>query len=149
MENKIITIQDAIVRTNDILSSVIQLQLSLEEQLQELIKRNNAPIITVKGAKKIDFIPVHEIIYCSANLSYTEIVAENHSNIVASKPINDFETCFSCYSFYRISKSILINVKQIHSYDRQNGQVIMKNKDVLDVARRRKSDFLSVVVPDY
>ena len=148
LNNKLKLIEESLISTHQSLSSLMKYQISLETQLQELIKTSQPPTIAVKGAKKIDFIPVEEIMYCVANLSYTEIIAVNHYKILASKPINDYEKLLSRYSFYRISKSLLVNVKQIHSYDRQNSQVIMNNKEVLDVARRRKSDFLSAILPE-
>ena len=142
---EIAKIEEAVLSNHNVLKTLMNVQVSLEKQLQELIKHNNPPTITIRGAKQIDFIPLNEIIYCSADLSYTNITTQNHNTILATKSINDFETLFEQYSFFRISKSLLININQIHSYNRKNTQVIMKNKDVLTIARRRKSDFLNTI----
>ena len=138
-------IEEAVLSNSNVLHSLMKVQISLEKQLQELIKHNNPPVITIRGAKRIDFIPLNEIIYCSADLSYTNIITENHNIILATKSINEFEVVFENYSFFKISKSLLVNLNQIHSYNRKNNQVIMKNKDLLDVARRRKSEFLMAI----
>tara|TARA_B100002051_G_C16384910_1_gene462318 strand:+ start:130 stop:567 length:438 start_codon:yes stop_codon:yes gene_type:complete len=138
-------IEEAVLSNSNVLHSLMKVQVSLEKQLQELIKYNNPPVITIRGAKRIDFIPLNEIIYCSADLSYTNIITENHNSILATKSINEFEVVFENYSFFKISKSLLVNLNQIHSYNRKNNQVIMKNKDLLDVARRRKSEFLMAI----
>lgn len=138
-------IEEAVLSNSNVLQSLMKVQISLEKQLQELIKYNNPPVITIRGAKRIDFIPLNEIIYCSADLSYTNIITENHNNILATKSINEFEVVFENYSFFKISKSLLVNLNQIHSYNRKNNQVMMKNNDLLDVARRRKSEFLTVI----
>lgn len=138
-------IEQAVLSNSNVLQSLIEVQVSLEKQLQELIKFNNPPVITIKSAKRIDFIPLNEIIYCSADLSYTNIITENHNIILATKSINEFEGIFKNYTFFKISKSLLINLNQIHSYNRKNNQVVMKNKDLLDVARRRKTEFLTAI----
>jgi two-component system, LytTR family, response regulator len=141
-------LQEYIIDSNLTLKALMECQISLESQFQEMIKLNNDPTISIKSASKIDFVPIKEIIYLTADLSYTEIISENHSKILASKPINDFDLFLTHYSFYRINKSVLINLQQVHSYNRKNNQVIMKNKDVLDVARRRKTDFLTTILPN-
>lgn len=148
IENKLKLIEESIANNHHSLRSLMQYQISLEKQLQELILTNESPTIAIRGAKKIDFVSINEIIYCVADLSYTEIITESHTKLLASKSINDYEKFLSHYCFYRISKSLLVNVKQIHSYDRQNNKVIMKNRDVLDVARRRKSDFLNTILSE-
>ncbi len=142
------SLEDSVFSSNSVLESLLNYQISLETQLQELIRTNGSATIPIKSASKIDFVPIKEIIYLTADLSYTQVISKNHTTILASKPINDFENFLSFYSFYRISKSILINIEQVHSYNRKNNQVIMKNKDILDVARRRKADFLTVILPN-
>ena len=148
MEQRINLIEKTVIKNNKYIASLMEIHISLEQQLQELIKHNNPPTITIKGAKQIDFIPLNEIIYCSADMAYTNVITKNHNTVIATKAIHEFETILENYSFYRISKSLLININQIHSYNRKNAQVQMKNKDILDVARRRKSDFLATILPN-
>ena len=147
-KDKLNKLEQIIINTNEVLGSLIKYQVSLETQLQELIKSNNSPIIPIKSASKIDFIPVSEILYCSADLAYTQITTLNNNKILATKTINEFEDHLSCYSFFRISKSLLVNIKHIHSYNRKNSQILMHNKEILDVARRRKTEFLSAILDD-
>lgn len=148
MDSKIKILHDQIEQvkltlgtTTEVLSKLLDYQISLENQLQDLIQLNSNPTISIRSAKQIDFIPVNEILYCSASLSYTEIITERHNTIVASKSISEFEDNLRKYNFYKISKSTLINVQKIHSYNRKNNLVIMKNEATLEVARRRKTDF--------
>ncbi len=140
-------LENIINNNNAILSSLMQHQISLETHLQDLIKSNINQTIAVKGANKIDFIPINEIVYCCASLAYTEIISLNNHKVISTKSINDFDTNLSGYSFFRISKSLLVNTKHIHSYNKKSGQILMQNKDLLDVARRRKTEFLSIIDP--
>ena len=141
------SLEDILSNNSNVLSSLMKHQISLESHLQELIKSNSSQTIAIKGASKIDFIPICEIIYCSANLAYTEIISVNNNKVISTKSINEFDEHLSAYSFFRISKSLLVNTKHIHSYNKKSSQILMKNKDLLDVARRRKSDFLSAILP--
>jgi two-component system LytT family response regulator len=147
IKNRVEKLENLIVNNNKILSSLMDCQISLETHLQEIIKSSCSNIIAIKGATKIDFIPINEIIYCIADLAYTEIVTINNNKVLATKSINEFEQRFFGFNFFRISKSVLINTKYIHSYNKKNGQLLMKNNELLDVARRRKSQFLSAVLP--
>lgn len=141
------SLEEIMVNTSNALSSLMEQQISLETHLQSLIKSNSTQTIAIKGASKIDFIPINEIIYCSANLAYTDIISINNNKVIASKSINEFEVYLSGYPFFRISKSFLVSINHIHSYNKRSGQILMKNKDLLDVARRRKTEFLSAIIP--
>ena len=147
-KDRIKKLEDMVVNTNNILSSLLEYQVALESNLQEIIESNKSLIIAIKGASKIDFIPINEIVYCSASLSYTEIITLNNNKVVATKPINEIESELSTNYFFRISKSLVVNTNQIHSYNKRSGQILMKNNDLLDVARRRKSSFLSTILPE-
>lgn len=144
--SRLTNLEDVIISTKTTLSSLIDLQLSLETSLQQLLSHNKSETIAIKSASKIDFIPVKEIMYCSADLAYTEIVTLNHGKIYATKSINEYEEYLFDHPFFRISKSFLVNTKYIHSYDRRTGQILMRNRDLLDVARRRRTEFLSNIL---
>ncbi|MFM7024407.1 MAG: LytTR family transcriptional regulator DNA-binding domain-containing protein [Flavobacteriales bacterium] len=45
--------------------------------------------------------------------------------------------------FFRVHKIHLINFRHVKSYERQSGMAVMKDGSKIDVARRRKDDFLS------
>jgi len=50
------------------------------------------------------------------------------------------------YRFYRVHHSHVINLTYIAKYIRgEGGQVVMQNGDVIDVARRKKDEFLKLI----
>ena len=66
--------------------------------------------------------------------------------MLVTKLLKDFEDLLLSYRFYRIHNSHLINLNYIQKYIRgEGGQVVLQNGDVVDVARRKKDEFLRLI----
>ena len=139
-------LEDRIFHSNPILTTLMENQVSLEKRFQEILKFNKVKTVTVNSASKIDFIPIHEIVYCRANLAYTEIMPLNKKCLTSTKPINEFEELLNLNYFFRISRSLLINLNQIQSYNKKTGKVTMKDNTILNVSRRKKAEFLLTIL---
>lgn len=144
-KKKLKELEDMVLDTRGVLNKVMDFQMSLEVQFQNAVKSNSIETLAINSASKIDFIPVDQIIYCKANLAYTEVISFNNT-VIATKSINEIEEQINNRSFFRISKGILINTKQVHSFNKKTNQVLMKNHELLDVARRRKIEFINVIL---
>ena len=93
----------------------------------------------------LTFTHVNDIVYCTADGSYTRMYMTDKSEILFSKTLGDVDELLSEYHFFRIHHSTLINLKQVKKYIRgEGGEVIMSNGQSLQVARTRKNDFLNV-----
>ncbi len=93
----------------------------------------------------LTFSSVNDIVYCTADGSYTRMFLLDKSELLLSKTLGDLDELLSEYSFFRIHHSTLINLKQVKKYIRgEGGEVIMSNGATLQVARTRKTDFLKV-----
>ncbi|HYG50298.1 MAG TPA: LytTR family DNA-binding domain-containing protein [Flavobacteriales bacterium] len=89
-------------------------------------------------------VQISDIIYCEAENTYTCFFLKNNREIVASRPLIDYETLLEDSSFVRIHKSTLINMKHIKEYQKgEGGVVIMSNDKALDVSRRKKEHFIA------
>lgn len=100
--------------------------------------------IAVPTQEGIEFIPVDDIIYCSADNNYTFIHKQEGSPLLLSKSLKQIESMLSAYPFVRIHQSHLINMKHIRKYIRgSGGYVIMSNGQQLAVARARKDDIIN------
>jgi two-component system LytT family response regulator len=89
-------------------------------------------------------VSVKDIIYCEAENTYTTIHFSDNRKIVASRILMDYEMLLQDSFFYRIHKSILVNMKHIKEYQKgEGGFVAMSNGQVLEVSRRRKDGFIS------
>ncbi|WP_367881829.1 LytR/AlgR family response regulator transcription factor [Ferruginibacter sp.] len=66
--------------------------------------------------------------------------------IITAKTLKDFEDILPSSMFIRIHHSYIINKNGVEKYIRgEGGQVVMKNGVVLDVARRKKEEFLKAI----
>jgi len=102
--------------------------------------------IAISTTEGIDFIQVRSIIRIESNSNYSRLVLNSGQTIVVTKLLKEFEEMLSRYRFYRIHHSHLINLLCINKYIRgDGGQVVMQNGDVIDVARRKKDDFLKLI----
>lgn len=102
--------------------------------------------LAVNSFEGIQFINLNDIIYMEAQSNYTIIyLAESHK-LIASKTLKHFEDLLPNPMFIRIHQSYLVNKNKVVKYlNGDGGQVIMINGDRLDVARRKKDDFLEAI----
>ena len=92
------------------------------------------------------FIKTNNIIRCEANGSYTKFFLNNKETILVSRNLKEFEEVLPKSEFFRIHESHIINLPFVKKYIKgDGGQVILNDGSVLDVARRRKEEFLKCI----
>ena len=92
------------------------------------------------------FVRVNNIIYCESDGPYTTFYIKNADKIMTSKNLKEYEDLLVDHNFFRVHKSYLINMGEIKRYIRgDGGQVIMSNTKALDVSKRKKEAFLSLL----
>jgi two-component system LytT family response regulator len=123
-------------------SSISKVQLQMATAVHNKQMPDTIALPTNNG---LTFASVNEIVYCTADSSYTRIYMTDKSEILLSKTLGDVEELLTEYNFFRIHHSTLINLKQVKKYIKgEGGEVIMSNGKNLQVARTRKTDFLNV-----
>jgi two-component system LytT family response regulator len=117
--------------------------------LQELLMQNASSAedrIGINMADKIVFVNIHDIMYCEANGSYTNVWLHDGKKMVASKPLCDFEEQLAGHKFLRIHHSSLINLNRVKEFQRHDGgYVIMEDGKRLEVSQRKRKDFLDSI----
>jgi two-component system LytT family response regulator len=89
---------------------------------------------------------ISSILYCEADHNYTKVHLEGGENLLVSKPLNVIQELLPNEIFHRIHKSHLVNLNFIKLFSRTDGHhVILDNGIRLDVASRRKDDFIKVL----
>lgn len=107
------------------------------------MKLENLAIPTMEG---LIFIALNDIVYCEGDDRYTKLYLTDKKMVLSSRTLGGFEELLLPYSFFRIHKSYLINLRHMKKYLRgEGGQVIMADGTTLDVARRKKEELLKIV----
>lgn len=102
--------------------------------------------IAIPSMEGLQFVETGHIIYLEANSNYTCFYLINNTKITVAKTLKDFEELLPTSIFMRIHHSYIINKNLIKKYIKgEGGQVVMCNDTVLDVARRKKEEFMRVM----
>ncbi len=89
-------------------------------------------------------IVVDDLIYCEADGSYTNYYTIGNKKYTSSNNLKKVEDLLSNSSFYRIHRSILLNLKHIKQYN-NNGKLTLSNNKSLSVSHRNKKGFFKIV----
>jgi two-component system LytT family response regulator len=120
-----------------------RVELLLQNFLEEKAAHQRIAIASMEG---LQFVPTDDIIYLEANSNYTGFYLTGNRKIMAAKTLKDFEEILPPSMFIRIHHSYIINKNGVEKYIKgEGGQVVMKNGVMLDVARRKKEEFLKAI----
>jgi len=101
--------------------------------------------ITIPTREGFQFINVADIVCIKADRAYCDVHLLTGRVIIASKPLKDLEETLPNTLFYRCHKSYLINLNLCTEYVRSEDQIIMINKDIIPLASRSKSEFVTLL----
>ncbi|MBA3682611.1 MAG: response regulator transcription factor [Bacteroidetes bacterium] len=91
------------------------------------------------------FVNSNDIIYCEADLKYTNLYTVKNERIVSSKNLGEFEELLMANpSFFRCHKSFIVNVNFVKKFLKADSQVQMQNDKLIDVSFRKKDEFLKL-----
>jgi len=115
----------------DIDSLLDRIQMSATHKIQ---------LCTEEG---IRFVDVSNIVYIKADGSYSIVKMTNGKSCLLSRLLKDFEEQLLKHSFFRLSKSYLVNMQQIAMYRRiDGGTVEMSDGTLILVPRRKREEFI-------
>lgn len=115
------------------------------KQLLENLKPTNEKNykLALPSVKGLTFVKTDEIVYCEADSNYTTFYLSNGEKIIVSQTLKEYDEMLTPHRFFRIHHSYLVNMNAITHYLKgDGGQVVMSNGTTLDVAKRRKEEFL-------
>ncbi|MES2777833.1 MAG: LytTR family DNA-binding domain-containing protein [Bacteroidota bacterium] len=118
----------------------------LELLLENLVDKKHLLRIAIPTTGGLQFIKVGDIIYLEASVNYTHIFLTEKRKFTVSRTLKDFEEMLPPEEFLRIHNSFIINKNCVEKYIRgEGGQVVLTNNAVLEVSKRKKSDFLKAI----
>ena len=114
------------------------------ETLLENISSNSGSFnkIAIPSNDGYTFIGVNDIICCEASMNYTVVYTNKSEKIVSTRGLKEFEELLNPQLFFRCHKSWIINLNYIKKFFRADSQVIMSNDMKIDVAVRKKEEFM-------
>lgn len=120
-----------------------RLEVLLDNLGQKVHERLRIAVPTNSG---LEFLKIENIIYLEASVNYTHIFLTDGRKFTVSRTMKDFEEMLSPDTFLRIHHSHIINKNFAEKYIRgEGGQVVLSNGTVLDIAKRKKAEFLQAI----
>jgi two-component system, LytTR family, response regulator len=120
-----------------------QIELLVEQLIN---KKNPYSRIAIPTTEGLQFIKVEDIIYLEASVNYTHIFTNEKKKYIVSRTLKEFEDMLPPEIFLRIHNSYIINKNFAEKYIRgEGGQVVLSTGVTLDVAKRKKHEFLKAI----
>ncbi|MCK9413995.1 MAG: LytTR family DNA-binding domain-containing protein [Prolixibacteraceae bacterium] len=102
--------------------------------------------ITVSEQFGFQIVNTSDIVYLEADSNYTIIHLSGLKKIVATRTMGDFEKILDQPEFFRIHKSIIINLNYLKAYSSYQGNFVTLNDgSTLSISRRRLNDFRDAI----
>lgn len=99
--------------------------------------------IAIPSQNGIQMIRIEDVVRFEADGNYTTIFMRDKSKLVVTKKIKEFEMLLEGLHFYRLHQSHIVNLHFVERYIRgEGGTVVLEDGSQIEVARRRKEDFL-------
>ena len=119
----------------------------LELLLQNLLTdKKELQRIAIPSMEGLQFVETGHIVYLEAQSNYTCFHLINAHKVTVAKTLKDFEELLPTSIFMRIHHSYIINKTLVKKYIKgEGGQVVMTDDTVLDVARRKKEEFIKAM----
>ncbi|MEP6794626.1 MAG: LytTR family DNA-binding domain-containing protein, partial [Saprospiraceae bacterium] len=118
----------------------------LETLEQNLLTKPFLNKIAIPAQEGLLFFDISQIIHLEAQSNYTMIYFDDHSKLMASRTLKEFEEILPQDIFFRPHNSHIINLNFIKRYMRgDGGQVELKDGTYILVSRRKKDEFLKVI----
>ena len=115
--------------------------LQLMGELKEM--QGQSGKMAIHHASGILFVNIGDIRYLEGDGAYTVVHLENDKKIMATRALGEFEEWLSPQYFFRIHKSIVVNLQYVTEYSRADGfYVVTENGKQLPVGRRRVTEVL-------
>lgn len=123
-----------------------QSSFNLEKYLafKNQLENKHSKISLPKSSGSFDIIDIDDIIYCEADGSYTNFYTKDLKIYTASSNLKKVESMLQQASFFRIHRSILLNLKHIVQF-KNTGEIKLSNKKSLMVSSRNKKKFMKIL----
>lgn len=117
-----------------------QIKTLLENVNAMQVSQQKMALPTLTG---LSFVTISEIIRLESHGHYTRIFLGKGEQLMTTRDIKEYEDLLPQTLFYRVHNSHIINLQKIDKYQKgRGGYVIMEDGSSIEVASRRRQDFL-------
>jgi two-component system, LytTR family, response regulator len=117
-----------------------QIKTLLENVNAIQISQQKMALPTLTG---LNFVTISDIIRLESQGHYTRIFLRNGVQLMTMRDVKEYEELLPQAIFYRVHNSHIINLQKIEKYQKgRGGYVIMEDGSSIEVASRRRQDFL-------
>lgn len=119
-----------------------------EERLHVLldtIKNQKPDKLALSTSESIEFVKIVDIVQILAEGSYSTLKFVNHSELVVSKNLGEFESLLEEHPFYRPHQSHLINLMHVKKINRLGNEIVMEDGSIAFLSRRKKNQFMELM----
>lgn len=119
-----------------------------QDILQPNIRFQQCISIKVRVKIKTGFkiVPLSELLYVEAYTPYTYLHLSDGTKIFCGDPIRYFESKLSQHGFLRVHKSIIVNICEVESYNKEGeGSLTLKTGIEINLARGKKQKVLAML----
>lgn len=95
--------------------------------------------LTLTSGDRSYFVDPSEVIWCEADINYTNLHLQDERRFVSARTLKDYEDMLAPLGFLRTHRSYLVNRAHIDHLDR-SGFVVLRNGKRVEVASRRKDE---------
>jgi len=116
------------------------MKVLLENMSTLQLANQKMAIPTMNG---LSFIFLKDIMRFESKGSYSTIFLSNGQKVLTTRSIREYEQLLPDAIFYRVHTSHIINLNKVQKYQKgRGGSIIMEDNISIEVALRRKDDFL-------
>jgi len=118
------------------------------DNLSQTINLGSKHINKITVAEQFGFqlVNTSDIMYLEADSNYTILHLSGLKKIVATRTMGDFEKILDQPEFFRIHKSIIININYLRAYSSYQGNFVeLTDGTSLNISRRRLNDFREAI----
>ncbi len=102
--------------------------------------------ISIPTGNAYEIIHIKEIIRCEANENYTNFYMSDKRKFMASGSLKHYEDLLPQKDFTRVHHSHLINMNHVVRFLKEDsGYAVMADGSKVEISRRKKDDFLSLL----
>ena len=101
-------------------------------------------LVSLPMGKEYKIVNARDILYCKADVNYTEIFLADRTKVLVTKTLGVVETILNYPFFFRCHKSYLVNLNHIDTFSKIDGYIRMKNNEVIYLANLKIKNFINL-----